>query len=232
MIKVGKRVASPSTASQNTEEEDDEIENEADEISLGSTDTEEGSEKSSNTHDVSHERFFRVNKDILCATSMFFRKATNSAHASPDNRVIALPEENPEHFSLYLKWLKTQDVAVKKATFDDGGLVEMTCLITLAHCYILGSRMKDAKYQDATLTKLINCIVHKSSYPCNEAIRMVYAGTTSSPPARNLLVDVWLWRAGEKWDLEDTVGEAGAQFANDVIKNLVSHRELLDGQVP
>jgi hypothetical protein len=232
MIKIGKTVASPFAASQDTEEENEEMEYEGDEISLDSEDTEESSEKSDNGHD---ERIFRVNKDILCATSMFFQEKTNSVYADLSNRIIELPEKSPEDFDLYLKWLRTQNVAVKKDIFDadeDNGALEKTCLITLARCYVLGARVRDATYQNLTLKKFIDCIVEEDSCPCNEAIRVVYAGTSASSPARNLFVDIWLWRAHGKWDLNDTVGEAGVEFANDVIKTLVTHRELPDGVVP
>jgi hypothetical protein len=46
---------------------------------------------------------FTVHEDVICGCSEFFRKAMNGKWKESEERVVPLPQEDPEIFSMYLQ---------------------------------------------------------------------------------------------------------------------------------
>jgi hypothetical protein len=95
---------------------------------------------------------------------------------------------------------------------------------TLSKCYVMGGKLIDEDFQDAILAALSDAMANQPFYdarfPDNDAINIIYGGTTDDSPARRLLVDTWAANATEEWTqcIDDTMPPA---FTQDLSKALL-----------
>jgi hypothetical protein len=147
-----------------------------------------------------------VHESYITCTSEFFATALKKAWVEGQTRVIKLPEEDPVHLAYYLDWIYTRkspsDFYYGRALF--GALIVLPdsyrdLYISLSHLYVLGERMLDTKFRNALLEEIVrimNLEQHTGTptitfgmSPPLEVISTIYQGTTSTSPARRLLVD-------------------------------------------
>ncbi|UKZ78420.1 hypothetical protein TrVFT333_006160 [Trichoderma virens FT-333] len=114
---------------------------------------------------------------------------------------IALKEEDPEVFEVYLHWLYFETLPVKN---DNPGLEGNIEYVQLAKAYALGEFLQDVNFKDAVLDAIL--IKSRSAasdglnwYPVGPAIRHIYEGTPESSAARRLLVDMYTYHGLGEW---------------------------------
>jgi hypothetical protein len=156
-----------------------------------------------------------VHESFITRTSDFFATALKKAWFEGQTKVIKLPEEDHVHLAYYLDWVYNQVMPTSRycgrsvfghppitlpAIFTDSFLV-------LAHLYVLGECMLDKVFRDALLNEFILVMNLKQNpvsptialgmSPPLQVITIIYQGTTSTSPARRLLVD-WCLAFGDK----------------------------------
>jgi hypothetical protein len=136
---------------------------------------------------------------LLTGSSLFFKKALSGDWMEAKNRRVDLPEEEPTVFHDYIHFLYTRTLCVKSDTKqgDDNEFDENVSLMKL---YVLAERLQDANAKKVVLGATYNCLweicTTARKMPGMECIRIVYEGTPTGSPMRQMLVDFYTYYAG------------------------------------
>jgi hypothetical protein len=187
---------------------------------------------------VGHEEnrsSFKIHEDAICDRSEFFRNSMKPEWASMrvDPRVIDLPEDDPEAFSLYHTWLYSGELAILSNTSAGQDSTSSSLSDeapddhhTLAYAYALGERLLDIPFKNAIVDAYVlyarGTAPGKRYYPSNEEIRIIYDGTGDRSPIRQLLVDIWACRGKFEWIEKDS--DLPREFLASVVKELLRVR--------
>jgi hypothetical protein len=165
-----------------------------------------------------------VHEAVVRRSSVFFDNAMKPEWTASrsEPRVVDLTDEDPGIFKLYLHWLYFKTLSTV-ATEDPGKLNSEN--ITLSRCYVMGEKLMDIGFKNATLNALIDAKInqpfYKARYPGQRSMNIIYDGTLEGSPARRLLVDIWSTEGAENWanSLSD---EISPSFALDLSKALLT----------
>ncbi|KAF2641294.1 hypothetical protein P280DRAFT_517500 [Massarina eburnea CBS 473.64] len=190
------------------------------------------------------KRSFKIHEDAICNRSEFFRNSMKAEWATmrPDPRVIELPEDDPEAFSLYRTWLYSGQLAIlpdassistdSNSSSSNSSINDTTPehYHTLAYAYVLGERLLDIPFKNAIVDAYVLYArgnpPGKRYYPSNEEIRIIYDGTGEGCPLRRLLVEIWYCRGKVDWIERDS--DLPQDFLACVVKELLRVRVSVD----
>lgn len=126
--------------------------------------------------------------------SEFFRCAMNGNWAEASSRLVNMPEDDPEQFSLYVRFLYTGKIAT-----DDTGL--STCRISprealsryhqLAKIYTLAEQLQDTTTKNAAVRGFYTIYSSPSYPPPPKIVNIIYLSTPATSVIRRMLVDMW-----------------------------------------
>ena len=158
---------------------------------------------------------FHIHTGTLTATSGFFKNAMKPEWRANSKKPIGLSDEEPGNFESYVKWLYSRKVTVTSPLVDRH--------IQLARLYILGEKLVDDTFQNAVLIAMIDHAVERDSLPPNEAINIIYSGTSSvSSPARRLMVDMFAYGCEEEWIKPGSlIEDTSVEFVDDLVRGFV-----------
>jgi hypothetical protein len=159
---------------------------------------------------------FYVHETLLVSNSRYFQNALKPEWRTDTSKPINMFDTDQAHFKSYSQWLYTKQAPKVKST----GRWK-----TLAMLYILGERIMDDEFQNVILEAMI--ALRKNVEPNIQAIRSIYAGTTSGSPARRLLVG--MSAVGISSPTASRVKrlkpETDGEFMMDLIAALVKYRK-------
>jgi hypothetical protein len=105
---------------------------------------------------------FTVHENYICAKSKFFKAACSkqwTRGAEGINRVIRLPEEDPQIFKSYVSWVYTNEVVVQGIADrreETGPTVAGKEQGELIKLYVLGDKLDDLALRDQVMKTLVN----------------------------------------------------------------------------
>jgi hypothetical protein len=108
---------------------------------------------------------FSVHEGIICTRSEFFRRAMNGNWAESEERVVKLPDDDPEIFAAYINLVYTNNVATNETKEPKTTDQLSDEHIVLAKLYVLSEKLCDKAAKNA-------------------AINIVYSGTPKNAPGR------------------------------------------------
>jgi len=118
-------------------------------------------------------------------------------------------------FQIYVHWLYFRTLPI-----DGKGKAAHPIL---AKVYVLGEELMDSKFKNDVLDTIIATATEARSFPVGKAVAIIYQGTTSSSPARRLIVDFYTGLANNKtWT--DGLKDCPKDFLVDAMKALVTRR--------
>jgi hypothetical protein len=174
------------------------------------------------------QRTFGVHETLIINRSLFFKKAISGSWREAEDREVALPDDEPEVFALYIHYLYTGTLAAKPDPIPPqyrGGLE----YLRLTKLYVLAEKLQDITQLKNSIIKNILDISkairedrghHCPGQPC---ISVVYNGTPEGSPARRLLVDFWTYRAQGDW-IAKSNSPLPEDFVHDLCANALNNR--------
>ncbi|GIZ49937.1 hypothetical protein CKM354_001295300 [Cercospora kikuchii] len=162
-----------------------------------------------------------IHEKLLCKDSAFFRAATKEEWTPREDGIIAMPDDDPHAFEIYVQWLYGGKLLVQARDMDPKKSRELRLLV---ESFILGEKLQDRVFQHATIDSLIACVNDYDQegtvyFPAGHADR-VYEATPENSPLRSLIVDMFVYHGHSAW-----VGSnANTCFLRDVARKVLDIR--------
>lgn len=119
--------------------------------------------------------------------------------AEAEERIIRLPEDDPDSFDVYRHWIYSRAICSQGETTD---LMETNKeWYLLADSYILGEKLQDADFKDAVLDAMIEKMEVEKTFQTRLTLRL-YKGTPKGSLIRQFMVDMHVWKAEDSWFAE------------------------------
>ncbi|KAH7138063.1 hypothetical protein B0J11DRAFT_563100 [Dendryphion nanum] len=171
------------------------------------------------------EVVFFIDEHSLKSRSDFFRRATNGNWKESDDRVINMPDDDPELVELYLKIIRLNQIPTKQTGDDSNPEDEFKILYCL---YVLAERFQDPKTKNTIIDAFLAMTleIHPGNiwfYPCLSCIRIIYEGTCKNSLARKFLVDYWMEHGKDAWTYVQGTHFL-VEFYEDLVQAMFSHR--------
>lgn len=145
---------------------------------------------------------FVIHEGVIAPGSEFVRLSLRGDWKEAKERIIPLPEDVPEVFAVYQKWLYSNQIR-SFVDLESGGMDEYELLV---HAYILSEKFLDVDFKDC----IADAIVEKLVFQARFSLRLtdeVFSNTPPHSPFRRLWMDVYYWAGCADWLDEKTVGQ-------------------------
>ncbi|KAH7094899.1 hypothetical protein FB567DRAFT_600599 [Paraphoma chrysanthemicola] len=168
------------------------------------------------------ERFL-VHEGIFSARSEFFRRAMNGNWAERDERLIELPEDDPEVFSMYVNFVYTNNIATGP---NENPVSVEWCdeeYMLLSELFVLCEKLCDIGGKNAVIRAIL-AVSHEVTdkhccfNPFEAAITIMYSGTPKSSLGRKLMADMWTCKS------VDYLSRHGDELPKDFLLDLAIAR--------
>lgn len=132
---------------------------------------------------------FWVHADFICKRSIFFRRSLSAQGGDVDNKLLCLPNEDPDIFKAYLALLYSGDafVKLKEKDFRPSRDEDVHAMCQL---YILAEKLEDTVSKNMIVELMIpeaQFLVAQLAVG-DETISLVYKRTSKSCPFRRLIL--------------------------------------------
>ena len=155
---------------------------------------------------------FWAHETLLCGRSEFFRRALNGHWAEADENIVRLPEDKPEAFERYLEALYTNILSVS-------GPISFA---PLAEVYVLAEKLVDIDTKNTIMRAMLT--YSKNWMAINDTIKILYAGTPPSSPARRLVVESFA-NGIPKDEIRPIKGDYPEDFWVELVEDFVKRRD-------
>ncbi|KAI4634342.1 hypothetical protein J4E83_001660 [Alternaria metachromatica] len=140
---------------------------------------------------------FSVHEGIMCARSEFFQRAMNGNWTESKERIIRLPEDDPEIFNIYINFLYTGNVVTNAIEEPKTATHIVGEMHVLGRLYVIGEKLQDKATKNSAIKSLLEVAYEKDANgkiysPSIDTITYVYRGTCAGSLGRRLLVDLWV----------------------------------------
>lgn len=175
-----------------------------------------------------NSRSFFIHCNLICTFSPFFNAACSGFWKESQESVVKLPEDYPEIFELYVKWLYTGELVKLSTNAEEEDYPEHTTLTVLACAWFLGDKLLDSTFKNAAIDAIIERVRETNHYPCALA-SFIYENTTEESPLRRLLVDFYAYAYERSWfvgnDRGPDMDDAPREFFRDVLVKIIMLKE-------
>lgn len=174
----------------------------------------------------SEEKAFSVHENLIRASSIFFDKALSGNWKESHERVIKLPEDEPEVFAIYVHWLYFRTFAVFRGKPD---ALESVDHLRLAKAFVLGDKLLDQEVQDAVMDAFVESMSTPDKnghlwYPTGPTVGYAYENTNSSAPIRELLLDASTLHSNSSWYRQENSAEYPQPFLLELVARLLDRK--------
>ncbi|KAF2501374.1 hypothetical protein BU16DRAFT_197075 [Lophium mytilinum] len=169
---------------------------------------------------------FSVHDTLLCSRSKFFAVALNGKWKESDDRIIKLPDDDPNVFRDYVAHLyfgkpSLDHYRPSNAPADYNAVSKL---------YVFAEKMQDPQCKNDITDWMLATVNPKEGdmlyYPAPSSIRTFYSGTLASSPARRLLVDMFTNHTVGSWLKDRNLDEFPVEFIWDLAVCMGQFRPL------
>ena len=133
-----------------------------------------------------------VHKSLVCRDSSFFKAACKGGFREAESNEVKLPDDEPEIFDNFVRWLYTQDI--ERPSTASGPDWEH-----LVNIYVLADKLGAPKFGNCVMQIIAQEVWLKwdeeeevePSLPDAAAVCVAYENTPASSPLRQFLEDVY-----------------------------------------
>ncbi|KAE9979957.1 hypothetical protein EG328_000602 [Venturia inaequalis] len=158
-------------------------------VIVGGT-TPEGAKLISCEFDNSFHKKYTVHETIIRAESPFFEAALSKEWKESEERVVRLPEQYPEAFDIYMRWIYSGKLILEGRGLGPGdGYSKLAYVLSTA--YVLGDVLQDSDFKDAVTDGLFETMSVESEDQCIPTcqVKFLFGNTLRGAPICRLLVD-------------------------------------------
>lgn len=177
-----------------------------------------------------------VHKHILCRSSEFFQAAYRGEWREAIDKVVRLPEVDPDTFDLYLGWLYTKQIdlpSVPAAGFRDDEALEQEeddLLHSLINAYALGDVVADTSFRNAVVDKARDMLIpphpKRVVLPGFREITELYCRVPRRPKLSRLFVDIWVFYLADGASFAKHLQDIPTDFVAEVASICMEERTM------
>lgn len=174
---------------------------------------------------VGAERNQHLVHEAFALTSGFFAAAISGKWEEVNTNGVALPDQEPNLFKVYLEWLYTKAFT----TDNDDSRTPPNVLLRLSKLYILGQYLLDFSFRNSVVDRVYE--EHRHLLPELEEIEDVWRATPEGTSMRRIIAAMWAMSVREK-DIAHFVNSLQPDIFTDLVRQLAarSSRKLLDSR--
>lgn len=159
---------------------------------------------------------------FLTARSPFFKTVLNGNWKEAKERVVRLPEDDPEIFGLYLHYVYTVTFAVQPDPLPHQYNCDQA-LLRLGKSYVLAEKLQDIDTKNNVLKTMAKSFT-KCKIDIKKLTTIFYTGTPSTSPARRLIVDRVVFNGGDGKLKREYMSSLNREFLADLSHSLLMTR--------
>jgi len=140
-----------------------------------------------------------IHKKVLCAYSPFFEAACKPEWMKPEEKVINLPEDNPEAIKAMVYWMYYNRICIPKSQVQMAFELEsespeglFTAWGLLVRLYILGDKYQMPRLKNDSIDALIR-IWKGVSWTKIDVVTFAFNNTATSSSLRSVLISMLRW---------------------------------------
>jgi hypothetical protein len=177
-----------------------------------------------------------VHGHLLAKTSEFFEAALKKEWKEDQTRTVRLPEEDMETTAHYLDFVCGQGFPTKAIMrYEDIKEEDGEEYLLLARLYAFGQRVLDKAVRNAIIEEILRLVSLEDAdgtnmVPYQESISVIYQCTSTTSPARRLLVDLHA-----RYGIEESMdsGPYDPIYLSDLVRTLTGRvRETREDSAP
>lgn len=156
------------------------------------------------------ERSFVAHKDVICASSKFFKAACSTRWTEGQEKVVRLPTVKPSVFEMYMDWLYFGEIA---------GNATGSRLNPLIHLSLLGDMVDDRDLRNKAMDALQITAYEGLVSPAPYQIRRIWENTCEGSMLRKWALDSILLRRRKSF--EGCVSQYPPEFVRQIAVKLM-----------
>jgi hypothetical protein len=137
---------------------------------------------------------FTIHKDLICASSKFFKAACSKLWSEGQEKVVRLPEVKVETFQAYVVWVYTGKIAVNKPTQDCVRKFALEEYREAVELYLVGDVLDDLLLRNTAMRTLVTKRKVWQVQPDLATIHQIRDSTPPESRLRQMIVDVTIKR--------------------------------------
>ncbi|KFY71686.1 hypothetical protein V499_08133 [Pseudogymnoascus sp. VKM F-103] len=176
------------------------------------------------------EQRFGIHKDKLCSSSAYFRAAFEGSFQEAVRGEVVLKETSAMAFGMMIEWLYAGKISEELCTDSDLSIADKMVkdkptFSQLLDVWILADYLIAPQLQNFVIDTMTSRIMKRRLPPVKDFVYF-YEHTQSGSPMRKFLVDLCIWRYGEKAPLYRTdVAFMPREMAGDIMMMLAMRAE-------
>ncbi|KAH9809305.1 BTB/POZ fold [Teratosphaeria destructans] len=162
---------------------------------------------------IGQKKRFTVYKYIITAHPEFFRAACNGGFEEAKDKIVRLPEVEPETFGCLLHWIYTGHIVVMNEEDIDATERQAPSLryVALVELYALADKYGEPRLRNATIDQIIELADTTEIFPGTGVVDIACNKTSRRSNLRKVLADYYNACAELEW-LLDHQDELAAEF--------------------
>lgn len=152
-----------------------------------------------------NERSFVVHKDVVCASSKFFKAACSLSWKEGQEGIVRLPTARPCVFEMYLDWIYFGEIASKVTDWSMGPLINL---------YMLGDMLDDKDLRNNVIVALQNGSYKARKITGTSHICHIWENTKESSMLRKWALDAILLRKRSSFE------ESAMKYPPDFVRQI------------
>jgi hypothetical protein len=146
------------------------------------------------------KQLFTVYKDVICASSKFFKAACSERWIEGKEKKVSLPEVEPALFRSYVAWLYSGNYQLGVSK-DDTVDAQDSALDTGVELYLLGDFLNDIRFRNKVMGKLASNDLRR--FPTLSKLEKVWERLSPNSLLRKMYVEDMIMRMSRKRFTDD-----------------------------
>ena len=140
------------------------------------------------------EQRFTIHKDLVCASSKFFKVACSKRWAEGRAKQVRLDEVRTDTFRAYVVWVYAEKITANKSTQADAKAAALDEFTEMVDLYLLGEYLDDLRLRNAAMKALITNGKLWAIQLRPGLVDHIWKSTLPDSFLRKLIVDATIWR--------------------------------------
>lgn len=134
------------------------------------------------------EQQFILYQDVVCAKSKFFKAACSKKWREGQEKVVRLPEVQPDNFKAYCGWLYSGQCPEPICTKDSDAYQQASEWKQLIDLHLLGETLDDVQLRNHSITVLFQSMRNQNMIPHPSGLTLIWESTPPRSQLRKMLV--------------------------------------------